>query len=306
MPFEYPSQSGYSQSPQSVPAIASRTSLKSSSFGKVCASGGPCVSAGSGAPAGAPIAALPPGAGSAGGAGSWPVFRVTMIVSSIPFESAPPGAHLSGAQSLPSEIAFEYPKQSGYPQSPQSVPAIASSSTFCNFGWSPLTASARAASCRPIAAGSRAPFFASAPFGLSASSCSLVGKGGGGASQAAMRRRVISPSGLRGKLSDPLGGLYGTAGTSGSGTKRSTRLLKNWTEPSNSRVCWMAPVGQGSTQSPQYMHLPMSMSNRSMRSLGVVFPSPFKMSMLMTWMGQARSQAWHAVQMSMSTSRNPR
>ena len=68
----------------------------------------------------------------------------------------------------------------------------------------------------------------------------------------------------------------------------------------------MAPVGQGSTQSPQYMHLPMSMSNRSMRSLGVIFPSPFKMSMLMTEMGQARSQAWHAVQMSMSTSRKPR
>jgi len=68
----------------------------------------------------------------------------------------------------------------------------------------------------------------------------------------------------------------------------------------------MAPVGQGSTQSPQYMHLPMSMSNRSMRSLGVIFPSPLRMSMLMTEMGQARSQAWHAVQMSMSTSRKPR
>ncbi len=76
--------------------------------------------------------------------------------------------------------------------------------------------------------------------------------------------------------------------------------------PSNSRVCWMAPVGQGSTHRPQYMHLPMSMSNRSMFSLGWVFPSPLTMSMLMTEIGQARSQAWQAVQMSMSTSRKPR
>ncbi len=68
----------------------------------------------------------------------------------------------------------------------------------------------------------------------------------------------------------------------------------------------MEPVGHGSTQSPQYMHLPMSMSNRSMRSLGVIFPSPLRMSILITAMGQARSQAWQAVQVSMSTSRKPR
>src|SRR5712671_6180829 len=113
MPFAYPSQSGYSQSPQSVPAMASRTTLKSSSLASVCERGGPGVSEGSGAEAGAPIAALPSGAGAAGCSGNTPVLSVTMIVSSIAFESAPPGAHLSGAQSLPSEIAFEYPKQSG-------------------------------------------------------------------------------------------------------------------------------------------------------------------------------------------------
>ncbi len=32
-------------------------------------------------------------------------------------------------------------------------------------------------------------------------------------------------------------------------------------DPSNSRVCWMEPVGQGSTQSPQNMHFASSMSN---------------------------------------------
>ncbi|OLE62278.1 MAG: hypothetical protein AUG04_10685 [Deltaproteobacteria bacterium 13_1_20CM_2_69_21] len=97
---------------------------------------------------------------------------------------------------------------------------------------------------------------------------------------------MISPSGCRGNASAPLGGLYATTGCSTSGTNRSVRLLKCITAPSNSRVCWMAPVGHGSTHSPQYMHLPMSM--------------------LMTEMGHARSQAWHAVQMSMSTSRKPR
>src|SRR3954468_8467191 len=96
MPLVYPSQSGYSQSPQSVPAIASRTTLYSSSFDNVCASGGPAglVSTGAGAPAaGSPVTA--PGGGPAG-AGTTPVFRETRIVSSIAFESAPPGAHFSG------------------------------------------------------------------------------------------------------------------------------------------------------------------------------------------------------------------
>src|SRR5437667_2716108 len=301
MPLVYPSQSGYSQSPQSVPAIASRTTLYNSSLESVWERGGPLGFSGSGAA---------PGTG--GGAscfcsaapGTTPVFSETRIVSSIAFESAPPGAHFSVLVSLPCAIAFEYPKQSGYPQSPQSVPAIASSSTFCSFGLSSFTCRARAASWRPIAATS-SPAALGLPWSALAAS-SFDGNGGGGASQAFTSLRVISPSGCRGNASAPLGGLYATTGCSTSGTNRSVRLLKFITAPSNSRVCWMAPVGQGSTQSPQSLHLPISMSNRSIRSFGVVFPSPLMMSMLMTAMGQARSQAWHAVQMSMSTSRKPR
>src|SRR5437868_686734 len=211
MPFAYPSQSGYSQSPQSVPAIASRTCLNSSSLGSVCARGGPAGASEPGAGAAGPFAsagAAPSAPAGAGASGSFPLLSDTRMVSSIALVSAPPGAHFSVLMSLPCAIAFEYPKQSGYPQSPQSVPAIASSSTFCNCGLSSLTCSALAASARPIAVGSSPAAFGlpcAAP--LSPSSCSLVGKGGGGASHAAITRRVISPNGLRGKASAPLGGL---------------------------------------------------------------------------------------------------
>src|SRR3982751_6444637 len=121
MPFVYPSQSGYSQSPQSVPAMASRTTLYSSSLDNVWASGGPLAFSGSaGAPgvvtAGDTIASCPPalaGADTAGAAGTTPVFSETRMVSSIALESAPPGAHFSGLKSLACAIASEYPKQSG-------------------------------------------------------------------------------------------------------------------------------------------------------------------------------------------------
>src|SRR5438132_6638025 len=99
MPLVYPSQSGYSQSPQSVPAIASRTTLYSSSFERVCARGGPWTASAGTAEAGAPeLSDETPGAPGAGaaGAGTTPDFRETRIVSSIAFESAPPGAHFSG------------------------------------------------------------------------------------------------------------------------------------------------------------------------------------------------------------------
>src|SRR5207253_5069806 len=261
MPLVYPSQSGYSQSPQSVPAIASRTTLYSSSLESVCDSGGPLGPSGSAGRAGDTMFLSCPPSASPCTPGTTPVFRDTRIVSSIAFESAPPGAHFSVLLSFPCAIAFEYPKQSGYPQSPQSVPAIASSSTFCSFGLSSFTCRARAASWRPIAATSR-PAALGLPWSAFAAS-SFEGNGGGGASHALTSLRVISPSGWRGNASAPLGGLYATTGCSTSGTNRRVRLLKCITAPSNSRVCWMAPVGQGSTQSPQYMHLPMSMSNRS-------------------------------------------
>src|SRR5438477_8558479 len=209
MPLVYPSQSGYSQSPQSVPALASSTTLYNSSFGSVCASGGPFGPSGSAGRAGDTMFLSCPPSTWLCTPGTTPVFSETRIVSSIPFESAPPGAHFSVLVSFPCAIAVEYPLQSGYPQSPQSVPAIASSSTFCSCGLSSLTCSALAASVRPIAVGSSPAGFsfpcAAAP--LLPSSCSFVGNGGGGASQAASSCRVISPSGLRGNASAPFGGL---------------------------------------------------------------------------------------------------
>ena len=76
-------------------------------------------------------------------------------------------------------------------------------------------------------------------------------------------------------------------------------------DASNSRVCWMEPVGQGSTQSPQNMHFASSMSNCvTARSFG--FAGSFSIVIWMQPMGQARSQAWQAVQIDASTSRNPR
>src|SRR5882672_516360 len=137
--------------------------------------------------------------------GSTPVLSETRMVSSIALESAPPGAHFSELKSFPCAIASEYPKQSGYPQSPQSVPAIASSITFCSFGLSSLTCSARAASWRPIATTSSAPAFG-LPWSVLAAS-SLEGNGGGGSSHFLIRALVISPKGLRGNDSEPLGGL---------------------------------------------------------------------------------------------------
>src|SRR5438132_2191016 len=209
MPLLYPSQSGYSQSPQSVPAIASSTTLYNSSFGSVCESGGPFGTSGTAGPAGDTMFLSCPPSTPAGDtmflscppSGTTPVFRDTRIVSSIAFESAPPGAHFSVLVSFPCAIAFEYPKQSGYPQSPQSVPAIASSSTFCSLGLSSLTCKALAASCRPIAAGASVP-----ALGLpwSAFASSSEGKGGGGASQALISARGISPSCRRGNPSGPL------------------------------------------------------------------------------------------------------
>jgi len=80
--------------------------------------------------------------------------------------------------------------------------------------------------------------------------------------------------------------------------------MSDW-EPSNSRVCWMEPVGQGSTQRPQNMHLASSMSNWvTTRCLGLA--GSFSRLIWMQAMGQARSQAWQPVQMVASTSRKPR
>jgi hypothetical protein len=76
-------------------------------------------------------------------------------------------------------------------------------------------------------------------------------------------------------------------------------------DPSNSRVCWIEPVGQGSTQSPQNMHFASSMSNWvTRRCFG--FAGSFSRLIWMQPIGQARSHAWHPVQMSTSTSRKPR
>ena len=87
--------------------------------------------------------------------------------------------------------------------------------------------------------------------------------------------------------------------------QRKTRLRTERWVASNSRVCWMEPVGQGSTHRPQNMHLASSMSNWvTTRCLG--FAGSFSSSMEMQLMGQARSQAWQPVQMSTSTSRKPR
>src|SRR6267143_2666737 len=180
MPLLYPSQSGYSQSPQSVPAIASSTTLYSWSLLRVCARGGPLGFSGSGA---APGAAAGASCFGSAGPGTTPVLSETRMVSSIALESAPPGAHFSELKSFPCAMASEYPKQSGYPQSPQSVPAIASSITFCSLGLSSLTWRARAASWRPIAATSSAPALG-LPRSAAFAASSLEGKGGGGASQA--------------------------------------------------------------------------------------------------------------------------
>src|SRR5207245_4198345 len=117
MPLLYPSQSGYSQSPQSVPAIASSTTLYNSSFGSVGESGGPFGSVGSAGdtmflscpPSTSPCTVA--GAPAKGAPGTTPVLSDTRIVSSIAFESAPPGAHFSVLVSFPCAIAFEYPKQ---------------------------------------------------------------------------------------------------------------------------------------------------------------------------------------------------
>ena len=43
--------------------------------------------------------------------------------------------------------------------------------------------------------------------------------------------------------------------------QRMVRFRMSDIDPSNSRVCWIEPVGQGSTQSPQNMHFASSMSN---------------------------------------------
>ncbi len=77
--------------------------------------------------------------------------------------------------------------------------------------------------------------------------------------------------------------------------------------PSNSRVWRMAPVDshlQASTQRPQYMHLPMSMSKRVIACFFVTLS--FTRSMAMHSIGQARSQRLQPVQMSICTSRKPR
>ncbi|GAO04343.1 hypothetical protein PSR1_03237 [Anaeromyxobacter sp. PSR-1] len=75
--------------------------------------------------------------------------------------------------------------------------------------------------------------------------------------------------------------------------------------PSNSRVCWIEPVGQGSTHRPQNMHFASSMSNWvTTRCFGLA--ASFSSEIWMQPIGQARSQAWHPVQMPVSTSRNPR
>src|SRR5438552_2842709 len=92
--------------------------------------------------------------------------------------------------------------------------------------------------------------------------------------------------------------------------KRKVSVGKSLVAPSNSRVMRMhlvcsaspgarASVGQDSTQMPQYMHLPMSMSKRVMPRTS----SFFSMSMAMTLIGQSRSHALQAVQISMATSR---
>ena len=109
--------------------------------------------------------------------------------------------------------------------------------------------------------------------------------------------------------------MVGLNGTTGSEvrTKRNVSDENSLVAPSNSRVMRMhlvssaspgatAGIGHDSTQMPQYMHLPMSMSNRVMPRAS----SCFSMSMTMTLIGQSRSHALQAVQMSMSTSRKPR
>src|SRR4029079_6730029 len=77
--------------------------------------------------------------------------------------------------------------------------------------------------------------------------------------------------------------------------------------PSNSRVWRMAPVDSNlhaSTHRPQYMHLPMSMSQRLMACFFVA--GSFTRSIAMHSIGQARSQRLQPVQMSICTSRKPR
>ena len=66
----------------------------------------------------------------------------------------------------------------------------------------------------------------------------------------------------------------------------------------------MAPVGHGSLQRPQYMHFAMSMSKRVMTRPPAVLS--FVASITMQSIGQARSQARQAVQISRSTSSMPR
>src|SRR6266545_5819111 len=76
-------------------------------------------------------------------------------------------------------------------------------------------------------------------------------------------------------------------------------------DPSNSRVCWIEPVGQGSTQRPQNMHFASSMSNCvTTRCFG--FAASFSSVIWMQPIGHARSHAWQPVQIAASTSRNPR
>lgn len=110
----------------------------------------------------------------------------------------------------------------------------------------------------------------------------------------------------------PFVGLYAAAGSPGF-TKRNVSDENSLVAPSNSRVMRMhfvgsaspgacAGTGHDSTQMPQYMHLPMSMSKRVMTR-----PWPcFSTSMAMTLIGQSRSHALHAVHSAMSTSRKPR
>jgi len=74
--------------------------------------------------------------------------------------------------------------------------------------------------------------------------------------------------------------------------------------PSNSGVWWIEPVGHGSLHSPQYMHFAMSMSKRVMTRPPAALS--FSASITMQSIGQARSHARQAVQISRSTSRMPR
>ncbi len=89
--------------------------------------------------------------------------------------------------------------------------------------------------------------------------------------------------------------------------KRKTIASSVDAAPSNSRVWRIAPVDSllhASTQRPQNMHFPMSMSKRLIICFFVT--GSFVRSMAMTSMGHARSQRLQPVQMSICTSSRPR